>query len=242
MHLEKISNNKIKCTLSEQDLKSRNLNLSELAYGGEKARQLFAEMLEQANEDFDFHAENVPITIEAIPVSREYLILIITKMDDVTNELDSRFSHFNIPEDFDENSSDYENEGDTSLADADQGLHFTSIDDYLLKDEEPFPVKKPAVNSTMLYSFRNLDTLIDLSLQLDTAYNGVNSLYKDEMHGIYYLAVHQSHHLMDEFVRVCHLISEYGTHLDGGNATEAYYKEHYTCIARQTALQRLRLF
>lgn len=41
MKIERISENQIRCTLSNYDLNARNLNLSELAYGSEKARNLF---------------------------------------------------------------------------------------------------------------------------------------------------------------------------------------------------------
>ena len=44
MKIERINENQIRCTLSSQDLSTRNLNLGELAYGSEKARNLFREM------------------------------------------------------------------------------------------------------------------------------------------------------------------------------------------------------
>ncbi|MGN0293338.1 MAG: adaptor protein MecA [Lachnospiraceae bacterium] len=93
MHIEKINDNQIKCILSQRDLLSRELDLSELAYGTEKARSLFREMIEQAHNDFGFEAENTPLMVEAIPVSRDSIILIITRMDN-PDELDTRFSRF----------------------------------------------------------------------------------------------------------------------------------------------------
>ena len=41
MKIEKISNSQIRCILTGEDLASRQLRLSELAYGSEKARALF---------------------------------------------------------------------------------------------------------------------------------------------------------------------------------------------------------
>ena len=93
MHIEKINDNQIKCILSQRDLLARELDLSELAYGTEKARSLFREMIEQAHDDFGFEAENTPLMVEAIPVSRDSIILIITRMDN-PDELDTRFSRF----------------------------------------------------------------------------------------------------------------------------------------------------
>ena len=48
MKIEKINDNQIRCTLTRDDLNNRQLKLSELAYGTEKAKELFREMMQQA--------------------------------------------------------------------------------------------------------------------------------------------------------------------------------------------------
>ncbi len=93
MKIEKISENQIRCTLSNQDLAERELKISELAYGTDKAKALFRDMMQQASFEFGFEAEDIPLMIEAIPISRETLILVITKVED-PDELDTRFSKF----------------------------------------------------------------------------------------------------------------------------------------------------
>ena len=55
MKIEKINDNKIRCTLTSADLAERNLKLSELAYGTEKARSLFQDMMLEANQQFGFN-------------------------------------------------------------------------------------------------------------------------------------------------------------------------------------------
>lgn len=40
MKLEKLSDTQIRCTLSKEDLTQRQLHLSELAYGSEKAERI----------------------------------------------------------------------------------------------------------------------------------------------------------------------------------------------------------
>ena len=49
MKIEKVNENQIRCTLTKQDLADRQINLRELAYGSEKAKGLFHDMIEQAN-------------------------------------------------------------------------------------------------------------------------------------------------------------------------------------------------
>lgn len=81
MRIEKINENQIRCILSEKDLADRQMKLSELAYGSEKARGLFQDMIEQANDEFGFEADDIPLMIEALPLSGDNIILQITKVD-----------------------------------------------------------------------------------------------------------------------------------------------------------------
>ena len=93
MKIEKISETQIRCTLSRQDLADRDLKISELAYGSDKAKDLFRELMVQASYECGFEAEDIPLMIEAIPVSGDCLVLVVTKVED-PDELDTRFSNF----------------------------------------------------------------------------------------------------------------------------------------------------
>ena len=118
MKIERISENQIRCTLTRSDLADRELKLSELAYGTEKAKELFREMMVQASDELGFEADNIPLIIEAVPISNECIMLIVTKVDD-PEELDTRFSKFTpSPEDTDD------------LADSDDEL-YNSADEIL---------------------------------------------------------------------------------------------------------------
>ena len=78
MKIERINENQIRCTLSNFDLSVRNMNLGELAYGSEKARNLFREMIQRAANEVGFEAEDIPLMVEAIPMANESVMLIIT--------------------------------------------------------------------------------------------------------------------------------------------------------------------
>ena len=93
MKIEKVNDHQIRCTLTKADLIDRELKISELAYGTEKAKNLFRDMMQQASFECGFEAENIPLMIEAIPLNSECIILIITKVED-PEELDTRFSKF----------------------------------------------------------------------------------------------------------------------------------------------------
>ena len=93
MKIERISENQIKCTLNRSDLASRQIRMSELAYGTEKTRGLFQDMMEQASTEVGFDANDLPLMIEAIPVSMDCIVLMITKVED-PEEVDTKFSNF----------------------------------------------------------------------------------------------------------------------------------------------------
>ena len=134
MKLKKLSDTQIRCTLSKEDLSQRQLHLSELAYGSEKAKELFRDMMQQASIELGFEADNIPLMIEAIPISNDCLVLVVTKVED-PDELDTRFSRFskiNVDDSFDEDFSDID---DTDFEEMD----FLDDEDDIDMDDEPLP-------------------------------------------------------------------------------------------------------
>lgn len=107
MKIEKLNENQIRCTLNKSDLASRHLKINELAYGSDKAKELFRDMMQQASYELGFEAEDTPLMIEAIPVSAECIVLIVTKVDN-PEELDTRFSRFSPSDSDDDESFDFD--------------------------------------------------------------------------------------------------------------------------------------
>lgn len=120
MKIEKINDNQIRCTLNQQDLQSREIKISELAYGTQKAKDLFHDMIEQADHEFGFHTDDMPLMIEAIPISVDCIVLVITKVED-PEELDTRFSRF-APSDEDGNSTSEDSSGSNDFFDEKEEL------------------------------------------------------------------------------------------------------------------------
>ena len=228
MKIEKLSDNQIRCTLTHADLAARNLKISELAYGTEKARSLFHDMMQQAAQEFGFEAENMPLMIEAIPSSSDSIVLIITKVED-PEELDTRFSKFAPLPGQDGDSSRQglpdKLEGAESLLDL--------LGNEIPKDAAP---KKPAVR---LISFASMDNVLAASRLLGNMYFGANTLYKDTAENIYILAMTQSEHTRKDFSRLCNMLSEYGTLEKTSGATIAFLGEHCKVLLENDAVQQL---
>lgn len=268
MKIEKISDNQIRCTLNKLDLISREIKISELAYGTEKAKRLFQDMMQQAFHEFGFEADDFPLMIEAIPISADCIVLVITKVDD-PDELDTRFSRFSPSYDDEDNDDDYD-DGDDYGSSYFSHNHSNGADDILgmfMKNEDDFsenedftPLpdimspkenrkgfedsshsgKIPSdANLVKIFSFANLQVIEQLAAVLKNSYQGINTLYKDPRNSLYYLVVNKTNHTPEEFNKICNIISEYGNKEVSSVSKEAYFGEHLTVIVKDKALQVL---
>lgn len=249
MKIEKVNDHQIRCTLTKADLMDRELKISELAYGTEKAKMLFKDMMEQAFDEFGFEAEDIPLMIEAIPLSSECIVLIITKVED-PEELDTRFSNF-APSIHEEGH--YEEEEGEFMTPADAADDILNLFRKLQKtennaeDQEPVaesevkhpPKKEAEKNLIKMFSFSNLDQLVHLGHVLKGFYNEHNSIYKDPSKGIYKLVISKGNHSSVDFNKVCNILSEYGHYENFTPAYFAFMEEHFDAIRKEDAIQTL---
>ena len=247
MKIEKISDTQIRCTLSRQDLADRDLKISELAYGSDKAKDLFRELMVQASYECGFEADDIPLMIEAIPVSSDCLVLVVTKVED-PDELDTRFSNFSSFRD----SSDEDSTSVSSsvaeeilecfgqlgalLGKGREAIEKAEITSGELPKEEDTPA---ATTVTKVYSFPTLSSVTTLARLISPYYFGESSLYKDEVAVCYYLVLHMSDHTPEEFNRICNVICEYGTPVNTAYSSLSYFEEHFKPVVKADAVQTL---
>lgn len=251
MKLEKVNDHQIRCTLTKADLADRQLKISELAYGTEKAKSLFRDMMQQAAYELGFEADDIPLMIEAIPLSSESIILIITKVED-PEELDTRFSNF-APSIHSENKEE-ENETEELLSQVGQEMPdvldlFKKLSREVAQKPELLEQAKEkliekaneAIELERAFAFDSLASVIRAAKVVDQFYNGRNSLYKDNQNEAFILMVTKSGHTTEEFNRICNVISEYGqmVRTKSTSANEAFYVEHGSCIVADNAIKTL---
>ncbi len=254
MKIEKISDNQIKCTLTQQDLKDHNIQISELAYGSEKAKALFREMMTQAFQEVGFNAENIPLMVEAIPEKQNSLVLIITKVDN-PDEIDSRFSKLS-PSSVQANvENEVHVEGADDIIDVFRRLRESKKASAKGRDSQGSgnakqtagaaagkAKEKEPLNLIRFYRFSTLDHVISAAEALGKFYNGENSLYHSKKKGSYFLVVHQSSCTPEEFNKVCNILSEYAAGQTYQHAAEAYLSEHEETVIAHNAIQQLARF
>ncbi len=247
MKIERISDNQIRCTLTSFDLNARNINLVELAYGTEKARKLFREMIQRASNEVGFEAEDIPLMVEAIPLSSESIMLVITKIED-PEELDTRFAKFSPFTEENQSSllSQLANEFLEGAQDALNYLDANGIksDGQASDAEVPETAPKPqaAANSCRIFRFDHLDRAGEAARAVEGVWDGDNTLYKKPGTRQYYLVLKRRDTSDLDFSRACNILSEYAVKLSGEHANEAYFKEHYDVMIRERALQNLLKF
>lgn len=246
MKLERVNDHQIRCTLTKDDLADRQLKLSELAYGTDKAKSLFRDMMQQASYELGFEANNIPLMIEAIPLSSESIILIITKVED-PDELDTRFANFapTIHEEEDEAVNEIMksvSEEIPEVLDLFRKIteEVTKNPDILNEAKERIIEKNTEAGElSRAFAFGSLSEVIKAASVISKVYNGRNSLYKDEAEDCYVLAISRSGHTTEEFNRICNVLSEYGTMEKSTPASEAYFSEHHNCIVADDAVNVL---
>ena len=209
MKIEKLNDNQIRCTLTRADLLDRQIKLSELICGGEKAKSLFQDMMHQASNELGFEAEDTPLMIEAIPSSADSIVLVITKVDD-PEELDSKFSKFG------------------SIPKIAETIKKSELD----TDEEN-------ESGIRLFSFANIDCVIHAAHLLNDTFKSASTLYKDTPNNVYLLALAKGDYSTAEFNKICNMFSEYGAAEKSTCAILAYLEEHCEIMVASNAVAQL---
>ena len=255
MKIEKVNDHQIRCTLTKADLADRELKISELAYGTEKAKSLFRDMMQQASAKFGFEADDIPLMIEAIPLNSDCIVLIITKVED-PEELDTRFSKFapSVHEDSeyadDSITEDLSHTGEEVLdlfrkikehaaSFAQNAVESTETISEESTNTEDAPSEESPLNSLRIFAFNSLHDLFRPASFVTAFYNGDNYLYKEPEQGNYLLVVTHANDNKESFNRACNILSEYGQIKKGIPNNESFYAEHYELISGPNALQKM---
>lgn len=242
MKIERINENQIRCTLSKDDLETRKIKLSELSYGSEKTRNLFHDMMQQANVQFGFEPGGTPLMIEAIPTTNS-LILNITKVIE-PDELDTRFSSFS--------ASPSSSSAEVHISGADGILNLlkkikeiseaaaqqAKKEATAAPDRSGTPDQAAKPNLIEAFRFTSLDDAIQASKSALVPNGCINSLYKYDA-GVYLLIIHGDSLEAERFNRIHNILSEYSLSDHFSAAAENHLREHGCLMINKSAMQDL---
>lgn len=218
MKIEKVNSNQIKCVLSKTDLTSREIKVSELAYGTEKAQELFKDMMAQASDEFGFETNDSPLMIEAVPLSSDSIMLIITKVEN-PEDIEEKFSNLPVP-----NTRTFKKR-DTS----------TTNDKPALLPSKAATLADTA-NVFFVYRFDSLNHVTDASKRLVSMGIPESTLYKDAKENQYYLTLVSGDANKINPLLLKGLIAEYGEAISAKKSVLSYYKEHMKTLIKEDAI------
>jgi len=200
--------------------------------------------MRQANFEFGFEAEDIPLMIEAIPLNTECIVLIITKVED-PEELDTRFSRFapSVTEDSDGEDADLQYAENASNEMLDLFRQIQTQQENTEPDSSPDSDTSDIRKHTRIFRMSSLRQVMDVSAVIADGYHGSSTLYKDVLpdgstRG-FLLLLTQGEESAASFDRFCNIVSEYGTPQRPVSGDDAFLAEHYEALVSGNAVHAL---
>ena len=257
MQIEVVGNNRVKCTLTSEYLKSRWIDIDDLAYGTEAASNLFRDIMEEAKARFgiDFRSgENRPIMIEAVPMGEGTLAVFISKVDDA-DELDTRFSRFfrgsassdadiddpDLDDIFDEDDEEEPVSREKPRRSAPKPVPVKNVSEigkpfFELLEKEKEHIKESGCLVTV--SFDRLSDIIDLAVS-SLKYDGENSVYKNVRGDKFLLVIPAEGENFAKAMSFAEAATEFGHTRIVPKAGAAFLDKSYEVLIASDALRKL---
>ncbi len=201
MRMKKINEHQIRCVLTNEDLAMRKITVKELRYGSLETKALFQEMVQDATRDYGFNEEELPVMIEAIPMSSDELLVILSAVEE-TDELDPHFANYAK-----ENPEE------------DEIQNVNSLGEKQVMIPERIAIRFPNIKYAVMFC-RSVKNEI-----------GSNWLYKRKSDGAIYILIDRNRETEENvYADFVNLASEYGIVETFSEAVFGYFEEHETPV------------
>lgn len=214
MRLQKVNEHEIRCVINAQDLEAHQITMKQLRYGTKETQELFKEVVSKAIAEYNFNTEGLPLMIEAIPMSPQELLLIISAVEDA-EELDPHFADF---ADVDAESDDRKQEPRFLEAEAVEAL---------------------AIKAFVLW-FRDIEAAARFCKHVPL-YGGRSTLYRCPEGGFYMAVTRPDDMSAKDFNMFVNSSSEYGTVVPESAVLYAQLKEHGTPVMEDPLVKLVRM-
>jgi len=162
MDIQRINESQVRVTLSQDDLETRNIKVTELVYGSEKTHQLLQEVVQKAHSNGELELVNRPLMAELLPLSpAEPVTIVVTQV----------------------------NQAIQSPAKQTQGVKWTPrTPRHHVPPLQPPQKPDPRIAHQALFCFADMDTAAQAAYRVVTLFNGQSRLYKYERAYFLFLA------------------------------------------------------
>lgn len=224
MRIERISDNQVKFYLTNEDLIERNIKLSEIVFGSEKAQAFFREITEQAADTCGFSAdkdgESIPLMVEATQNAEGIVIIVsrVTDMNELQSHIENRLSKNGKPADF--------------------GISPAAMTERRFRTKEPEleNYKLPADDDNLvIYRFDSINTAAKAARVLSHTFPSYtdSTLYLCEKK--YYFLINDTDITGMDKNAFNGIISQYGTKHPSNAISKAYIREHGEAVIKNNA-------
>ena len=205
MRMERINGSQIRIVISNQDLQEWKLSIREMKYGSRETTELFRQMLQKAAQQFSFNQEGLPIMIEAVPISPEELLLIISAVEDA-EELDPHFASFSPPS--------------------------PALPGFSEEQAQNFPAEKGGyVPHAVVLSFPDIDSVMEFSWSIGDSFTGRTTLYRDPAGSGFCLVMEKPEQMEKEaFLHFLNGLPEFADIVPSSGLLYGYLTEHETPV------------
>jgi adapter protein MecA 1/2 len=230
MRIEKISDTQLKIILTRDDFKERDIKLSELTYNPEKAQRLFKDIMEKAAYETGFDLDNSPLVIEAMPISTESVMVMVSKSQGNGSDYISPFANF-----FNKFTSDHGGECHEPCAAALD--HFGAQNNHC-GTSAPLPKRYKIPKNIAIYSFESIDDAVSASNRLCGDFAGASSLYK--YNGKYFICLQLPYKAAAiRMNNIETILSEYGDKHVSNSVSRGFLLEHGEILINANAVNKL---
>jgi len=206
MKIEKISDTQVKFILSEDDLADKDIKLEELTVSSDKTKELFQDILSKALEECGFAVDDAPLMVEALPVALDSIMIIVTKLSD---------------------------EAETKCPCGEDPIPIISKDMHRYK-RNSIKIHRDDSNSgsnIVIYSFKNLDNVIDACVRIASFRFSSSSIYKENKK--YYLVLQSEHAIEEKYICI---LNEFGEKESSNILAKYHLIEHGETIVAESAV------
>ena len=231
MKIERLNENQLRFTVWTKDFPDSNLTIADFAGHSEKAEELIKYMMDKAKEEFGFEANAQSVVVEAIPVNKDCIVFLITKMDE--EHINDKFSYIQDLQKQAVEMAKSLKDGSIELSDEREEK------DNISPESSPVDEKTGQTLPYMIYQSVDMERFITAAHIVKGYYDSDNTLYKHYDDTTYFLLMTHNRNSEDEFKQACKTVREFAEPYKYTYTTKYYIEEHYRKIIPDNALQTL---
>lgn len=223
MEFKDVSENAISCIIDENDLAQWDITLEDLFSNGEKARVFIEEIVQRAQEEYDFVMDSMPLAVQISSIGNEQFVFTISKIGNGgTDFMDSSVLGKLLK---DAVMRKFSQEKEAEKTKKKQGKEVKK------KDKDKSRKEKKVYT---LY-FDNFSHAVDFCKRVSYVKGVDSSLYKDE-EGKYIFIIKNIKASNGDAERILWISGEFAEKVDKKGLTAEYISEHYKIVIKKDAI------